>query len=217
MGDYQINKKRKQNKLDVEIIKTNINRQPFDVNHSSLQVNEAVQKEKNYTFTDISNDKNSEATQPQIVPSTVASAEIHIKEQECNTISDLSTLPSQYCCTGNNWSSILEKVTMANDATVNMLERYVKGTLFHRLKFISSPEMIMFSKDSRSLCQLVCTMFNVTCAYQIAFWNANSKFIPRFLNKKHADVCNRMKKQFQCKLIMKSTYKTLDSSFVSSL
>ena len=95
---------------------------------------------------------------------------------------------------GSNWTSHLEMVTLANDATINMLERYVKNTLFYRMKFISSPEMIMFSKDSRSLCQVVCSLFNAAGTYQMSFWSTYSKFIPRFLNKKHADVCNGLTK-----------------------
>src|SRR5690348_2619072 len=100
------------------------------------------------------------------------------------------TLQSQIPNGGNNWTSLLEKVTLANDATINMLEWYVKNTMFYRMKFISSPEMIMFNKDSKSLCQVVCSLFNAAGTYQLNFSSTYSKFIPRFLNKKHADVCN---------------------------
>jgi hypothetical protein len=128
----------------------------------------------------------------------VTSAIINIRENAINTVSDLSTLQSQLNV-DNYWPSIQEKVMAANDATVNMLERYVKNNLFHSLKFISTQEMIMFSKDSRSLCQVICMLFNTSKGYQMTFWGMNSKFIPKFLNKKCADVCNALKKQFQCK------------------
>jgi len=124
---------------------------------------------------------------------------IHIKEQECNTISDITTRPSSICSKGHNWTSLLEKVTLANDATINMLECYVKNTLFYRVKFISSPQMLMFNKDTNSICQVVCSLFNATGTYQMHFWSIHSKYIPRFLNKKHADVSNALKKQFQGK------------------
>ena len=87
-----------------------------------------------------------------------------------------------------------------NEATLNMIERYVKNDLFHRLKFISSPEMVMYSKDSRSLCQVACNKFNVDKQDQIRFWAMYSKYIPKFLNKKRSDVSNGVKKQFQCKI-----------------
>lgn len=218
LGDYWKKKTRKKNALDVAATKTNINRPPFDVETANLQANGVAKKnEQNITFTNIADDKNSESTHSQITPSPVASAEIHIKTQECNTISDLSTLQSQFHCGGNNWTSLHEKITMHNDATVNMLEHYVKNNLFHRLKFISSPEMVMFSRDSRSLCQHVCSLFQAIGAYQITFWNTNSIFIPRFLNKKQGDVCNALKKQFQSKLIMKASYMTCHSLFASAV
>ena len=70
---------------------------------------------------------------------------------------------------GSIWTSLLGKVILANDAAINMLEHYVKNTLFYRLKFISSPEMIMFNKDSRSLCHVVCSLFNAAGTYQMSF------------------------------------------------
>ena len=87
-----------------------------------------------------------------------------------------------------------------NEATLNMIERYVKNDLFHQLKFISSPEMVMYSNDSRSLCQVACTKFNVDKPSQSGFWARYAKYIPKFLNKKRADVSNGVKKQFQGKI-----------------
>ena len=87
-----------------------------------------------------------------------------------------------------------------NDATLNMIERYVKNNLFYKLKFISSPEMVMYSKDSRSLCQVACTKFNVAKQYQSGFWDRYTKYIPKFLNKKHADVSNGVKNNFKVRL-----------------
>ena len=90
---------------------------------------------------------------------------------------------------------------MDNEATINMIERYVKTNLFHSLKFVSSPEMIEFSSDSRSLSQVACNMFKVPKSYQKTFWGMYSKYIPKFLNKKCADASNGLKKQFQGMII----------------
>ena len=70
-----------------------------------------------------------------------------------------------------------------NEATLNMIEQYAKNNLFHSLKFISSPEMVMYSKDSKSLCQVACSKFNVAKQYQSSFWTMYSKYIPKFLGK----------------------------------
>ena len=92
------------------------------------------------------------------------------------------------------------KVMDDNGATLSMIEQYVKNNLFLKLKFISSPEMVMYSKDSRSLCQVACTKFNVDKPSQSGFWAMYAKYIPKFLNKKRADVSNGVKKQFQGKI-----------------
>ena len=196
LGSYQ--KKITKEKKSVETIKTNINRRPLDGNTDTSQVNKD-RKERDIIFTNISEKNNNETVQSQIKQSPVASAVIHIKEQDCNTISDITSMQSQVNSRGHKWTSLVEKVTLANDATINMLERYVKNTLFYKVKFISSPQMLMFNKDTNSICQVVCSLFNATGTYQMHFWSTHSKYLPRFLNKKRADVSNGMKKQFQGK------------------
>jgi len=215
LGNYLKDSKKKDNKKNGEQTKLKINRQPSISDTGKLQQDEAALHNKKITFIETMNWKKTDTSKQQIIPSPVTSAEIHIKENECNTVSDLSTLQSQFH--GETfWPSLQEKVMAANDAAVNILECYVKNNLFHSLKFISSPEMIMFSKDSRSLCQVVCALFNVPKGQQMSFWSMNSKYIPKFLNKKRADVCNGLKKQFQGKSMVNSACVTFNSPFASS-
>ena len=73
---------------------------------------------------------------------------------------------------------------MNKDPTDSMIEQYVKGDLFHKLKFISSPEMMMYSQNLKLLCHHFCTWFNVQGTNQGIFWCTYSKVIFKVLNKK---------------------------------
>ena len=78
-----------------------------------------------------------------------------------------------------------------------MIEQCVKGDLFHKLKFISSQEMMMYSQNPRLLCHLFCTKFNVQGTNQGIFWSTYSKVIIKVLSKKRLDVTNAMKQAFK--------------------
>lgn len=144
------------------------------------------------------------------VPLMVTSNTMEVRQIESNTISDLSTLPSQHSKEihdmtvqetmigiNKSWPSLDEKTFMENSATISLIERYVKNTLFHRLKFISAPEMMDFSRDPRSLTQVACAHFNVPKDYQHRFWAQYGKNFSKYLNKKRADVSNAMKNSFR--------------------
>ena len=81
---------------------------------------------------------------------------------ESNTVSDLSipqvnqpsTNTNNHMLQGtislqSNWPSMESHSFLDHEKTLVMIEQYVKEDLFHRLKFISSPEMIAFSWDAR--------------------------------------------------------------------
>ena len=86
------------------------------------------------------------------------------------------------------------------------MEQYVKNDLFYRLKFISSPEMMLFSWQAQSICQVVCNKFNVPRNEHVRFWSMYSKTLIQKLNKKRSDVSNAMKRAFQgkCTFLMYS-------------
>ena len=213
LGNYQKNNNKKQKTNKEEKTKNKIYREAPNSEVASMKddeptAGEATKKDANpksnesklsFTYTQNEKKKNKKKQQKEVEPTPVKSAEILVKPNECNTVSDLSTLQSQYN-PNNNWLSLHEKVMVNNEATLNMIERYVKNDLFHKLKFISSPEMMMFSKDSRSLCQLACYWFKVENQHHSTFWGMYSRNIPKFLNKKHSDVSNGLKKQFQGKV-----------------
>ena len=199
IGNYQKDGKKPKNTKNGETAKEKIYREA--INHNgmgNIKQEESKQKKTALSFS-IKENKKKKEKKTQINPSPVISEETHVRLIENNTVSDLSTLQSQYN-SNNYWPSLQEKVMIDNEATLNMIEQYVKNDLFHRLKFISSPEMVMYSKDSRSLCQVACNKFNVDKQDQIRFWAMYSKYIPKFLNKKRSDVSNGVKKQFQCKI-----------------
>ena len=199
VGNYQKNSNKQETIVEEETTKKNIYREPVIVANEDKDNQEQIPNGTRVTFTITQANNKKEKENADHNPSVIESGEIEVKQTECNTVSDLSTLPSQYN-NNSNWPSLHEKVMFDNEATLNMIERFVKNDIFHSLKFISSPEMMMFSKDARSLCQFTCTKFNVTKEYQSNFWSMYSKYIPKFLNKKRADVSNALKKHFQGKI-----------------
>jgi len=72
---------------------------------------------------------------------------------------------------------------------------------FCQLKFISSPEMIEFSWDKNSICQIVCEKFGVSSFEQTFFWSCYKKTVSQKLNKKRAEICNAMRKIFKGMLL----------------
>jgi len=160
-----------------------------------------VMKEKN------SNNNYKGDNDTEVIPKIVSGKPI-----DTNTISDLSMPQSQqpteqgnlstfsvtpYVFYNTAWPSVQDQALLNKDATESMIEQYVKGELFHKLKFISSPEMMMYSQNPRSLCHLFCTKFNVQGTNQGIFWSTYSKVIIKALNKKRSDVTNAMKQAFK--------------------
>lgn len=150
-------------------------------------------------------------------PEKIISQEIETKPTESNTVSDLSTQQSNFTTkmiaensltavlSGSiapqgiqqSWPTLEEKAFLEREATVGQIERYVKNDLFHKLKFVSCPTMMMFSRDARSLCQVACNYFNVPKHYQHQFWAHFGKYFNKFLKKKRADVSNSMQNSFK--------------------
>jgi hypothetical protein len=59
------------------------------------------------------------------------------------------------------------------------LEIYVKDELFCTLKFVSSPVLMQYSSESRSLCQVVCKKMNVEPEDKEGFWSMYSNIIKK--------------------------------------
>lgn len=97
----------------------------------------------------------------------------------------------------NEWSVYQNKVFLNHEKTLILLDKYVKNELFHQLKFISCPEMMNFSWEAQSICQVVCTKFNVPKNGHVGFWSQYSKTIIQKLNKMRSDVSHAMKKAFK--------------------
>ena len=59
--------------------------------------------------------------------------------------------------------------------------------------------MMIFSWEAQSICQVICTKFNVPENGCVSFWSQYSKAIIQKLNKKRSDVSNAMRKAFKGK------------------
>ena len=67
-----------------------------------------------------------------VKPSVVESQGRNVILNEFNTVSGLSELQTQFN-TNNNWLFINERIMLDNEATLNMVERYVKNEMFKNL------------------------------------------------------------------------------------
>ena len=99
----------------------------------------------------------------------------------------------------NKWPVYQNKVFLDHERTLILLDKYVKNEMFHQLKFILHPEMMIFSWEVQSICQVICTKFNVPKNGCVSFWSQYSKAIIQKLNKKRLDVSNAMRKAFKGK------------------
>ena len=95
------------------------------------------------------------------------------------------------------WPTLDSCFYLDQTKTVTMIEQYVKTDLFHKLKFISSPNMLAFSWDKKSICQLICEKFKVARMEQTIFWSYYQNSINQKLNKKRAEVLNAMRRAFK--------------------
>ena len=144
--------------------------------------------------------------------------------QESTTVSDLTptgpNLPKlnnsyPYSAQGLLWPSSQSNFFLDYEKTVVMIEQFVKGDFFRWLKFISSPEMIEFSWDKNSICQIVCEKFGVSSFEQTFFWSCYKKTVSQKLNTKCAEICNAMRKVFKGNLNLFNIY--IDALFLTIL
>jgi len=123
--------------------------------------------------------------------------EVIIPSNETNTISDVSfqqsLQQSSISSTGHFqqnkpfnqvWPTTSHQAFMDHENTLKLLDKYVQDDIFPCLKFISLPEMIVFSWEKDSICQTVCEKINVEKMEQTRFWSLYSKYISQRLNKK---------------------------------
>ena len=114
--------------------------------------------------------------------------EVIVNTNEITTISYVSLQPSVQVLSnsslGYGWPTSSHQSFLDHEKTLHMLDKYVCNDTFLRLKFISSPEMIAFSWDADSVCQMVCKDLKVDKIEQTRFWSIYSKCISPKLNKK---------------------------------
>src|SRR5687767_3380493 len=148
------------------------------------------------------NSAEDQATKNDVVIPTNASntvSDISFQQSLQNLSQPNTTLVHQNQPSSVNWTSTSSQQFMDFEKTLVLLKDFVRKNIFHRLKFISSPEMVAFSWNEYSLCQMVCKHFQVTKIEQIQFWSVYSKCINQKLNKKRSEISNIMRKAFKGK------------------
>ena len=73
---------------------------------------------------------------------------------------------------------------------------YVKDHLFKDLKFIPSPDMMIFSSEENSLTHFVCMALNITIEDQWSYWSKYAGFIEKAVNAARNDAVSAVKKSF---------------------
>lgn len=68
------------------------------------------------------------------------------------------------------WINSASHIYYDKEKTIVLLEDFTRKQLFPLLKFVSAPEMVAFSWEPCSLCQMVCKHFHVNEVEQIGFW-----------------------------------------------
>ena len=86
-----------------------------------------------------------------------------------------TTMMSNAVINYNEWSVYQNKLFLDHERALNLLDKYVKNEMFHQLNFISCPEMMIFSWEAQSICQVVCTKSNVPKNGRVSFWLQYSK------------------------------------------
>ena len=76
------------------------------------------------------------------------------------------------------------------------IDSFVKERLFKTLKFIESEHFMLFSTEPHSLCQVVCTQFNIPAAKQQQYWSLYHKLVAKAISTARNDVVAAMKKSF---------------------
>ena len=186
----------------------NKTRKVDDSNKKTASKKNNNQSSKNKGTTDISIEMKkvgSLYTNHKEVEAKVSNQVVVIPSNASNTVSDISlqqSLQNQSKPTSTpvqqnqpssiHWTSTTSQQFMDHEKTLVLMEAFVRKHIFHRLKFISSPEMVAFSWNEYSLCQMVCKHFHVTKIEQIQFWAWFSKCINQKLNKKRSEISNIM-------------------------
>ena len=95
-----------------------------------------------------------------------------------------------------SWSAMQPTTYFDHEKMLRALDHFIKNEIFHKIVFILSPSFIAFSRESQSLCQVVCLHLNIPSHEQESFWMINARYVEKTLNQKRSDVSNAMKKSF---------------------
>lgn len=96
----------------------------------------------------------------------------------------------------DNWLSTKHNIKVEEKQNKKRVETYVKHYLFKDLKFISSPEMMVFEDKEESLNYLVCHNLNIQPEHHQIFWEKYSKSVEKAINAARNDSVQAMKRSF---------------------
>ena len=94
------------------------------------------------------------------------------------------------------WSKMKQDAVTEQRQNRKRIDSFVKDQLFRDLKFIPSGQMMLFSTNKRSLCQLVCTALNIAPTEQQKYWDTYYRCVEKSLNTARNDSVAAVKKSF---------------------
>jgi len=114
---------------------------------------------------------------------------------EITPISDITMSTSIAQCS-DNWKKIQQDLKMEETQNKKRIMSYVKDHLFKDLKFIPSPEMMIYTSDRNSLNNYVCTALNIRLEDQWNYWAKYAGIIEKAVNAARNDAVSAVKKSF---------------------
>ena len=85
-----------------------------------------------------------------------------------------------------------------------MMTLHLKDEMFRKLKFITSDDMLDFSREGHSICSYVCTNMRVSNYQWSDYWNMVKKTTKKMIENQRTNATSAVKKGFRCKLTLSS-------------
>ena len=110
-------------------------------------------------------------------------------------VSDITMSSSLTQCS-DNWEKMQLNLKMEEKQNQKRILTYVKDHLFKDLKFIPSPEMMIYSNKENSLNHYVCTALNIRMEEQWHYWSKYAGCVEKAVNAARNNALSAVKRSF---------------------
>ena len=139
--------------------------------------------------------------------STKSNSELDLQTNELNqtmsvsSVTDQTPIPkstpsSSIIQCSDNWKQMQKNLKMEEKQNQKRILTFEKDHLFKDLKFIPSPEMMIFSNHENSLNFIVCEALNIQINDQQSYWAKYASCVEKSLKAARNDAVSAVKKSF---------------------